>query len=220
MRSLLPTRVICASSNRNKIEFFAALTTSLGLPRAVPISAFGDFPEVEEDRGEGCEVGHTLVLNAKRKTAAAVAFLGDRLTPDDLVIGDDSGLCVDALGGAPGAVSGRWAGEPVNDAANNAKLAQELERVGQQDSMACYLCAIALTRGTVVTVGSASWAFKARIPAQGSGGFGYDPHLWVDASRTVADLTTSELVVRSHRARALRFALIRAGIRSPRAGHE
>jgi XTP/dITP diphosphohydrolase len=204
-----PARVIVASRNRHKVTEIAALLGTLGIEvTALP----DDAPEVEETAPD-------FAGNAWLKAETIAGWLRTRGEPGDTaVLADDSGLCVDALGGAPGVISARFAGEPCDDSANNAKLVAQLVRVGVERSAAHYVCALALVRVDAGLVGGrvgglqveATWDVQARTTARGTGGFGYDPHCWLlDAERTVAELTPPEKAARSHRGAALR-ALVAA----------
>jgi XTP/dITP diphosphohydrolase len=128
-------------------------------------------------------------------------------------IADDSGLEVDALGGAPGVYSARWAGPQADDAANNARLLAELEGVPDAGRGARYRCAMVYLpspRDASPVVCQASWEGRiARLP-RGSGGFGYDPLFLVDGgTKTAAQLDPEYKNRVSHRGQALR-ALVAA----------
>lgn len=185
-------RVVLASGNAGKLrEFRALLGHRLEL---VPQSEFG----IESAQ----ETGATFEENALLKARHAAAESG---LP---AIADDSGLEVDALAGAPGIRSARYAGEAADDAANNARLLRELEGV-------CGAARSARFRAVVVYVAAAdddeplvaegSWeGFIAHAP-RGNNGFGYDP-LFFDGSahKTSAQLEPQEKNRRSHRAKAVR----------------
>ncbi len=124
-------------------------------------------------------------------------------------LADDSGLEVDALGGAPGVHSARYAGEPKNDAANNAKLIANLAGVPPEQRAARFRCAMALASGGRVLL-ETTGVFEGRIidEPRGNNGFGYDPHLLVpELGLTVAELPSEEKNARSHRGQALRAML-------------
>ncbi|MEW6690926.1 MAG: RdgB/HAM1 family non-canonical purine NTP pyrophosphatase [Pseudomonadota bacterium] len=120
-------------------------------------------------------------------------------------LADDSGLCVDALGGAPGVQSARYAGEPRSDARNNEKLLAEMQ--DKSDRRAHYVCALALVRGpgdARPLVTAAEWHGEIAPAPRGAGGFGYDPIFWLPAlGRTAAELDPAEKNRVSHRGRAL-----------------
>jgi XTP/dITP diphosphohydrolase len=158
--------------------------------RVRDLSAVPDAPEVEE-------TGTTFVANARLKA------LGISAVVPGLVLADDSGLEVDALGGAPGVYSARYAGKDGDDAANNAKLMQEME--GVEDRTARFRCMMVLSRGTEV-LGEFDGSVEGRIvdAARGGGGFGYDPFFVPDGyNRTFAELGAEVKNTLSHRARAL-----------------
>lgn len=151
-------------------------------------------PEEDADTFEG---------NARIKARAAREASGGRA-----VLADDSGLVVDALDGAPGVRSARYAGEPCDDAANNAKLLAELADVPDARRSARFVCALAFIDedGTETT---ARGTVEGRIAREGRGshGFGYDPLFLPDAfsgSRTLAEALPEEKNAVSHRGNALR----------------
>jgi XTP/dITP diphosphohydrolase len=122
-------------------------------------------------------------------------------------IGDDSGLEVDALGGAPGIYSARYAGPAADDAANNAKLMAELGRRPLAVRTARYRCALAFVRGPAdpaPLTAVAAWEGLLLDAPRGAAGFGYDPYFWLpDLGRTAAELDITEKNRLSHRGRAL-----------------
>jgi XTP/dITP diphosphohydrolase len=151
------------------------------------------------------ETGATFAENAILKAAGAAAATGRP------AIADDSGIAVEALGGAPGIYSARYAGEGATDEENLAKLLEQVR--GHSDRRAAYVCAIAL-----VAPGTAPELFEARCEGvviddpRGSGGFGYDPVFVPDDrapgdERTMAELPPSEKDEISHRGRAARALL-------------
>ncbi len=178
-------------------------------------------PVPDIDRLAPClENGATFEENARKKALHYSAFV------TGLVFADDSGLCVDALGGAPGIHSARYAGEAASDAENNAILLAELRRAvkspastGQAQSLpanfgsAHYVCVIALAQiGNILAVveGRADGIIIAE--PRGSGGFGYDPLFFSPPlQKTFAELSLEEKSGVSHRGKAferlLRFAL-------------
>ncbi len=120
-------------------------------------------------------------------------------------LADDSGLCVDALGGAPGVHSARFAGEPKSDARNNEKLLAEMSP--HDDRSAHYVCVLVLMRGpgdTQPLVAQAEWHGEIARAPRGRGGFGYDPYFLVPAlGKTAAELAPEEKNRISHRGQAL-----------------
>lgn len=202
MRPSTKTLVI-ATKNRGKAREFAALYEPLGI-EVRSLNDYEGMPDIVED-------GDTFAANALIKARAVVAALG---VP---ALADDSGLRVDALGGAPGVYSARYAGEPANDAANNAKLIAELQRRGALLapaaegrpallSAAQFVCALAYVEpgGRILTAeGVCEGAIVAE--ACGANGFGYDPHFYLPQfGLTMAELTAGQKNAISHRAAALR----------------
>ena len=184
--------VIIASGNKGKLKEFQELMA--GLP--VEVKSLKDYPEI----GEIEENGATFADNAYIKAKAVYDATGC------LCIADDSGLEVDALDGAPGIFSARYAGEEKDDAANNAKLLQALENVPDTARGAQFHCAI-------VAIAADGRRFDAegivcgeilRAP-RGDNGFGYDPLFYVpEFGRTTAELTMDEKNAISHRGKAVR----------------
>jgi len=207
MRTLL-----AGSANPHKLEEIRSLLA--GLPvRVVGLDALaGAAPDVDEH-------GATFAENARIKAAAyalAAARRGRPAEPApaaaDWVIADDSGLCVDALDGAPGVRSARYAGERANAGENNRKLLETLRGVPPEARTARFVCAIACAEvprsggepRVIFEVEGTCPGTIAEAP-RGSGGFGYDP-LFIDASlgRTFAEIGPDEKNRRSHRGAALR----------------
>lgn len=151
--------------------------------------------EVEED-------GSTFAENALKKATETLAFVGDRF---DAVLADDSGLCVDALDGAPGVYSARFSGEAHNDAANNARLIELLKDVPDDRRTARFCCCVALARRDrepVVVLGEVEGTILHE--AHGANGFGYDPYFYYEPlKKSFAELSAEEKNAVSHRKRAL-----------------
>jgi XTP/dITP diphosphohydrolase len=194
----LPSRLVLATGNAGKLREMRAILA----PWHVDVRALSDYTA-----GAAEETGLSFVENAilKARHAAAAAGLP--------AIADDSGLEVDALGGAPGVYSARWAGPQADDAANNARLLAELEAVPDAARSARYRCAMVYLRGPAdasPVICQASWEGRiARLP-RGSGGFGYDPLFLVDGgTTTAAELEPAHKNRVSHRGQALR-ALVAA----------
>ena len=180
--------ILLASNNGKKIAELSAILASFGI-------------EIKAQRDYGIEdvpeTGLTFVENALIKARHAARQSG---LP---AIADDSGLCVPALGGAPGIYSARYSGE--GDAGNNRKLLAALENV--QDRRAYYVCLIVYLRHAddpLPIIAQGLWHGTIALEARGDGGFGYDP-LFVPAgdSRTAAEYSATEKNSISHRARAL-----------------
>lgn len=158
--------------------------------RVRDLSAVPGAPEVEE-------TGSTFAENARLKA------LGISAVVPGLVLADDSGLEVDALDGAPGVRSARYAGESADDAANNARLMREME--GVENRTARFRCVMVLSRGEEV-LAEFGGAVEGRIlgEARGVAGFGYDPFFVPDGhDKTFAELGSEVKNTLSHRARAL-----------------
>ena len=180
--------ILLASNNGKQIAELSAILASFGI-------------EIKAQRDYGIEdvpeTGLTFVENALIKARHAARQSG---LP---AIADDSGLCVPALGGAPGIYSARYSGE--GDAGNNRKLLAALENV--QDRRAYYVCLIVYLRHAddpLPIIAQGLWHGTIALEARGDGGFGYDP-LFVPAgdSRTAAEYSAAEKNSISHRARAL-----------------
>jgi XTP/dITP diphosphohydrolase len=194
----LPPRLVLATGNAGKLREMRAILA----PWQVDVRALSEYTA---DAAE--ETGLSFVENAilKARHAATAAGLP--------AIADDSGLEVDALGGAPGVYSARWAGPQADDAANNARLLAELESVPDVQRGARYRCAMVYLRDprdASPVVCQASWEGRiARLP-RGSGGFGYDPLFLVGTgTTTAAELDPAHKNRISHRGQALR-ALVAA----------
>lgn len=198
-------RIAVATSNTGKL---AEIRSALALPgwRFVPVSELGMWPEV-------AETGETFFANALIKAEAA----RERFALPALA--DDSGLQVDALGGAPGVLSSRWAGEPSSDTRNNAKLLAELADVPDERRTARFRCVMLLVDedGTAYSAEGTCEGRIAREP-RGTGGFGYDPLFEPDAApgRTMAELDMDAKNAISHRGAALRA--LREALETPAPG--
>lgn len=186
--------VVVATGNAHKVvEIEAILSRVMPGVRFVALGELGDFPDPEEN-------GANFYENALIKARAAQAATGL-----ELAVADDSGLCVDALDDAPGIYSARWAGEHGNDAANNAKLLEELADVADADRGARFHSTVVLVRGEEILRGDGDCPGVIGHELRGSNGFGYDPLFWPDdvPGRTMAELSLDEKNAISHRARAL-----------------
>ncbi|WP_157958633.1 RdgB/HAM1 family non-canonical purine NTP pyrophosphatase [Salinicola sp. CPA57] len=188
--------LVIASGNRGKLAEFQQLVGSLGL-RVQPQSDFG-VTDVEE-------TGLTFVENAILKARAAATASG---LP---ALADDSGLAVDALGGAPGIYSARYAGASGDgksrDKANNAKLLAALRDIPEGQRTARYWCVLVYLRHAddpVPLIVQCDWKGDILAYPRGEGGFGYDPLFWVpECGMSVAELSAEEKNRLSHRGRAL-----------------
>lgn len=195
-RDIKPHRVVIASGNRGKLAEFADLLAHWDC-EAVPQSAFNITP-VDE-------TGDSFVENALLKANAASHHSG---LP---AIADDSGLIVDALGGAPGIYSARYAGEDASDADNNAKLLAALADVPEAERSARFHCALVYLRhwqDPNPIICQADWEGRILTEPAGEAGFGYDPLFLVpseDASAAQLDAGTKNRI--SHRGQAMALLL-------------
>ncbi len=185
-------RVVLASSNPGKLAELSALLEPAGL-RVVSQDAFGIEP-VEE-------TALTFVENALIKARAACAATG---LP---ALADDSGVVVDALEGAPGVHSARYAGGGASDADNVAKLLEALEGVAPPERGAAFVCAIVYlrhARDPCPIVCEGIWEGRILDAPRGAGGFGYDPVFFIETlGRSAAELSRAEKNAVSHRGQAL-----------------
>jgi XTP/dITP diphosphohydrolase len=193
-------KLVLASGNAGKLREFGQLLAPFDF-EVLPQSAF-NVPEAEEPH-------ITFVENAIAKARHAAQLTG---LP---ALADDSGLCVSALGGAPGVWSARYGGEPKSDVKNNAKLLADLAGIG--DRRAHYVAVLVLMRAAddpQPIVAEGEWHGEIIDTPRGAGGFGYDPYFLVPGTGlTVAELPHEEKNRRSHRGQALAqlLARLRAG---------
>ncbi|MGF1679326.1 MAG: XTP/dITP diphosphatase [Candidatus Methylacidiphilales bacterium] len=188
-------RVLLATRNAGKAKELSAL---LGKGyRVAFLEMFPDWPDVVED-------GDTFEANARKKAREiSLKFPG-------WVLADDSGLEVDALQGAPGIYSARYAGEEKDDAANNQKLLQNLVGIPERDRGAQFQCVLALARhGNVVHTTRGVVRGRMLTEPRGDHGFGYDPLFLPDGfDKTTAEMTPEEKHTISHRGQAMHAMLI------------
>ena len=193
-------KVVLASSNPGKLSELRALLRPAGL-QVVPQDALGVEPPEE--------TGVTFVENALIKARAACAATG---LP---ALADDSGVVVDALGGAPGVRSARYAGEGASDADNLAMLLEALSGVDPSARGGAFVCAIVYlrhARDPCPIVCEGVWRGRILEAPRGDGGFGYDPVFFVATlNRTAAELSRTEKNAVSHRGQALAQLLDRLG---------
>jgi XTP/dITP diphosphohydrolase len=184
-------RLILASNNAGKLREFAEILGPIGFTLH-PQGEF-DVPEADEPFG-------TFVENALHKARHAARLTG---LP---ALADDSGVCVTALGGAPGVYSARYAGEPKSDIRNGQKLIADL--APHADKSAYYYCVLVYVRHAddpQPVIADAAWHGEISATARGTNGFGYDPHFWLpQLGKSAAELTREEKNAVSHRGRALR----------------
>ena len=182
-------QLVLASGNAGKLREFNQLLAPLGI-EVLPQSAF-NVPEAEEPHG-------TFVENALEKARHAARHTG---LP---ALADDSGLSVDALGGAPGVLSARYAGEPKSDARNNALLLEKLR--DETNRRAFFICVLALVRHPAdpTPLIAEGRLYGEILPeARGEGGFGYDPLFFIPGENaTAAELSMEAKNRISHRGQA------------------
>ena len=183
--------LVCASANPKKVAEMAALLDGVVEMRPRP----DDVADVVED-------ADTLEGNARLKALAIVAATG---LP---AVADDTGLSVDALGGAPGVRTARYAGDDADDADNRAKMLRELAGTDQRSAAFTTVALVAWPDGSELAVEGVCAGSIARSES-GTGGFGYDPIFVPDEGdgRTFAEMTAQEKHAVSHRGRAFRALL-------------
>ncbi|NMA67849.1 MAG: XTP/dITP diphosphatase [Desulfitobacterium sp.] len=188
-------KILLATQNLGKVKELQDLLVG----EEIEVISLGDLEDWEEIE----ETGSTFAENAslKAKTAAQRTGL--------ITLADDSGLEVDALNGAPGVNSARYAGTPKDDEKNNAKLLAELEGVPEEERTARFRCALAIALPSgeeYLTEGIVEG--RILMEPRGREGFGYDPLFYLpDFGRTMAHLALSQKNKVSHRAQALRKAI-------------
>ena len=189
-------KLVLASNNAKKMKELNALLAPLGF-EVIPQGQLG-IPEAEEPH---C----TFVENALTKARHAAQLSG---LP---ALADDSGLCVAALGGAPGVYSARYAGEPKSDARNNAKLLADL--AGQSDRRAHFACVLVLVRAAddpQPIIAEGEWHGEILTAQRGADGFGYDPLFYVPTHcQTAAELDGAIKNQLSHRGLAMQKLISR-----------
>lgn len=183
-------KIFLATGNKHKIEEITAIFKNVKNIEILSIKDGIDIPEVIED-------GDTFEANSAKKALEIAKYTGM------ITIADDSGLCVDALNGAPGVYSARYSGENATDDSNNKKLIRELQ--GKENRKAHFV--------SVVTLGKPdgrSYSFRGEVAGKiideprGDKGFGYDPHFFVaEYGKTLAEMLDIKNLI-SHRANALK----------------
>jgi XTP/dITP diphosphohydrolase len=191
----MPTRLYLASSNPGKLRELQALAEGSGINTEL-LPKFRELPAAKE-------VHASFALNALEKTLYYSRFT------DQLVVADDSGLAVDALDGAPGVRSARYAGPSATDEDNNRKLLSELSSVPEEKRTARYICVLALTRqNRLLALFSDSCEGLILTEYRGRGGFGYDPLFYFPLlEKTLAEVSEAEKNLHSHRGKAFRKLL-------------
>lgn len=183
-------KIFLATGNKHKIDEIKAIFKNLKDIEILSIKDGIEIPEVIED-------GNTFEANSAKKALEIAKFTGM------ITIADDSGLCVDALDGAPGVYSARYSGEGATDTSNNEKLIKNLQ--GIENRKAHFV--------SVITLGKPdgkSYSFRGEVEGEiidtprGNTGFGYDPHFYVEKyGKTLAEMPEMKNVI-SHRANALK----------------
>jgi XTP/dITP diphosphohydrolase len=193
-------RILIATSNSGKLRDFAGAALQHGVDIA-GIPDFSSLPAVVED-------GLTFEANARKKAEGY-----SRYVPEKIVVADDSGLEIDALKGAPGVHSARYAAEKpdqahsnTDDAANNARVLRELQGVPRDQRTCRFVCVLAAARDgkTLATFRGTAEGIVLDAP-RGTNGFGYDPLFYFpQIKKTLAELTAEEKSKYSHRGAAFR----------------
>ena len=191
----MPTRLYLASSNPGKLRELQTLAEGSGINSEL-LPKFRELPAAREDHD-------SFALNALEKGLHYSRFT------DQLVVADDSGLAVDALDGAPGVRSARYAGLNSCDKDNNRKLLSELSNVPEEKRTARYICVLALARqNRLLALFSASCEGLILTEHRGRGGFGYDPLFYFPPlEKTLAEASEAEKNLHSHRGKAFRRLL-------------
>ena len=193
-------RILIATSNAGKLRDFAGAAAPHGI-EITGIPDFSSLPLVVED-------GQTFEENARKK-----AEQYSRHTPGEIVVADDSGLEVDALGGAPGVHSARYAAdqphladENTDDEANNARVRRELRKVPPEKRTGRFVCVLAAARDGVTLASFRGTAEGVILDApRGTNGFGYDPLFYFpQIQKTFAELSAEQKAQYSHRGAAFR----------------
>ena len=187
-------KLVIASSNPGKLAEFQILLAPLGIE--VVTQAQLGIKEAEEPH-------LTFIENALAKARHVSRQSG---LP---ALADDSGICVDALGGMPGVISARYSGLPLSDARNNQTLLGAMK--SHTNRKAHYYCVLLLTRSAgdpQPLIAEGEWHGEITLEPHGSGGFGYDPLFWLpELGKTSAELSHDEKHAISHRGRAMKVLL-------------
>jgi XTP/dITP diphosphohydrolase len=198
-----PIRLLLASSNAGKLREYQELAGSR--VRIEPLPNFADLPAFDESAPTFAENTAGKALHYSRHTR-------------EIVLADDSGLVVPALGGAPGVYSARYAGPGATDADRYRKLLREMEAAEGEERRARFVCVIAIARQgrALAIVSDRAEGLLAREP-RGTNGFGYDPIFFFPGlARTYAELSAEEKNQYSHRGKAFRKAA--TFLQNPQAG--
>ncbi|WP_446449211.1 XTP/dITP diphosphatase [Tuanshanicoccus lijuaniae] len=186
------SKILIATHNPGKVKEFTTLFSPLG----IKVESLLDYPELEEIE----ETGTTFEENARLKAETIARII------NGMVLADDSGLCVDALNGAPGIYSARYAGEPTDNLKNNQKLLAALE--GEANRQAHFICCLVLAHPDVdslVVEGRVDGEIATQM--HGEQGFGYDPVFYIPSEqKTFAQMPEKKSEI-GHRAMALKALL-------------
>ena len=187
-------QLLVATNNSGKLAEVEATLKDLPI-KIIPLTSLVTWSKVVED-------GKTYEQNALKKARTLADFSGY------ITLADDSGLEVDALGGAPGILSARYSGEDADDARNNEKLLQALAGLRQENRGARFVCVLALY--SPISSGKREWVFRGECEGwitfspRGDKGFGYDPlFVYPPLGKTFAELDRETKCGVSHRGRAL-----------------
>jgi len=163
-------------------------------------AGFVVHPQSEYSVPEAEEPYLTFVENALTKARHAARITGLS------ALADDSGICVDALGGKPGVISARYGGEPKSDARNNLKLIEDMAPYGNMAAnFYCVLVFLRHAEDPQPVIAEGRWHGEIIVEPRGQGGFGYDPHFWIpELKKTSAELSPAEKNRFSHRGQAIR----------------
>lgn len=186
--------IVLATRNRKKAKELKRILSDAGISidDVFTLQDFPDAPEVVED-------GKTFEENAVKKARTIANHTGV------ITIADDSGLEVDALGGAPGVMSARYAGVDADDRANNERLLKEMEDVPDTKRTARFVCCIAIASKNMVKTFHGYVRGRIGKKPVGGRGFGYDPLFYPEGhNRTFAEMTDDEKNAISHRAMAIK----------------
>tara|TARA_R110002153_G_scaffold166870_5_gene319468 strand:+ start:335 stop:952 length:618 start_codon:yes stop_codon:yes gene_type:complete len=189
-------KVVLATGNKGKVKELARMLSGLGI-EVLPQSEFAVT--------EVAETGSTFVENAIIKARHTAKQTG---LP---AIADDSGLAVDALGGAPGVYSARYSGDDATDQSNIIKLLDAMADIPKEDRQAKFLCVLVFMRHAddpTPIICQGEWLGEITTEQQGENGFGYDPVFWVETQNcSSAQLSPEQKNVLSHRGKALKLLL-------------
>ena len=186
-------KIILATKNKGKVADFEKLTENMNLEVISFLDEEINFPDVVED-------GETFEENSVKKALEIAKYTGM------ITVSDDSGLCVEALDGAPGIYSARYSGENATDSKNIDKLLEEMKNIPQGERQAKFVSVVSIAKpdGTVQS-------FRGEVEGEiiferkGTNGFGYNPVFFsYELQKTFGEATMEERVTVSHRARAFR----------------